>query len=192
MEFKDGRRIAVGDLPGLIEGAHKNVGMGYSFLKHIERSKLMLFIVDIQGFQLSSRHTRRNCLETIVLLNREIELYKPDLLELPAMLLLNKMDTPDAKDILENIKNKLDRLEDFVSEYPEEIRPEKVIKFKTIINTSLLNQSKSQTDFIKNSIRETLDKCTESTELEKEDEIPVVKLISKLNKDSEQVAPPLV
>ena len=190
--YPDLRKITVGDLPGLIEGAHKNVGMGYSFLKHIERSKLMLFVVDVQGFQLSSRHTRRNCLETIVLLNKEIELYKPDLLELPVMVLINKMDTPGAEDIFQNILPKLERLDDFVSECPEEIRPEKVVSFETILKTSLLNASKSEIDFIKRKIRQTLDKCVEREEQEEQGENRVVKLITKLQKDSEQVAPTLV
>lgn len=192
MVFPDMRKITMGDLPGLIEGAHRNVGMGYSFLKHIERSKMMLFVVDIQGFKLSARHTGRNCLETIVLLNKEIELYKPVLLEMPAMVLINKMDTRNANDIFQSILPKLERLDDFVSECPEEIRPEKVVSFETILKTSLLNASKNEINVIKKRIRETLDKCVEREQHEEKDENPVVKLISKLNKNSEQIAPNLV
>ena len=58
------------DLPGLIEGAHANIGMGHNFLKHVERTKIIALVVDVNGFQLSPQHTYRNCLDTIVLLNK--------------------------------------------------------------------------------------------------------------------------
>ena len=56
------------DLPGLIEGAHVNVGMGHHFLKHVERTKTLLFVVDVLGFKLGVDHPHRTAFQTILLL----------------------------------------------------------------------------------------------------------------------------
>lgn len=93
------------DLPGLIEGAHKNIGMGHKFLKHIERTKLLLMMVDLHGFRLSNMHLLRTCMENIYALNKELELYDPDLLNRPCILLLNKIDEHGAQAEYEKIKD---------------------------------------------------------------------------------------
>lgn len=58
------------DLPGIIEGAHENRGMGHKFLKHVARTKINLFLVDINGFQLSYKYHARSAFETTVFLNK--------------------------------------------------------------------------------------------------------------------------
>ncbi len=90
--YPDDRVITMADLPGLIEGAHYNVGMGYRFLKHVERTRLLLFVIDVNGFRLNENSEFRTAFQTLTLLNRELELYKPDLVEKPAVCLLNQMD----------------------------------------------------------------------------------------------------
>lgn len=79
-------------MPGLIEGAHANVGMGHKFLKHIERTRLLVMVVDIFGFKLSATHRHRTCVENVFALNKELELYDESLFEKPCILLLNKID----------------------------------------------------------------------------------------------------
>ncbi len=95
------------DLPGLIEGAHLNRGLGHRFLKHIERTKLLVFMIDINGFQLSNDYPHRKPFETIALLNRELELYGKDILSKPTLLVINKMDTEGAQKKWEKLKDLL-------------------------------------------------------------------------------------
>ena len=96
---EDGRGLVLADLPGLVEGAHENVGMGHKFLRHIERTRGLLYVVDVNGFQLSPRHAPRDAHASLRLLVEELELYCPGLaLQRPAILALNKMDSPQAEE----------------------------------------------------------------------------------------------
>ena len=89
--YEDEREISMADLPGLIEGAHINVGLGHKFLKHVERTLCNVFVIDIQGFQLNPSSARRSALETLILLNKELEMYNPDLVSKPAICIVNKV-----------------------------------------------------------------------------------------------------
>lgn len=111
VEYKDLRQVSVADLPGLIEGAHANIGMGHKFLKHIERTRLLLMVVDLFGFKLSNVHHLRTCLQNVFALNKELELYDKELVQRPCILLLNKIDQEGAVPEYEKIKDVLQNLE---------------------------------------------------------------------------------
>ncbi|CAD1468516.1 unnamed protein product, partial [Heterotrigona itama] len=179
------------DLPGLIEGASLNKGMGHTFLKHIERTKLLLFIVDIQGCQLSIKHKHKSCLETVLLLNKEIELYNSDLLDRPTMIIVNKMDTNGASEIYGEIEQKLSNLSEFFSEFDESIQPKKVLQFDDIIPTSLILKNTNEIQEIKKKIRYIIDKYEEekiSTQMDSDED----RLRTKLKQQLQQYAPTFV
>lgn len=111
VEYKDLRQVSVADLPGLIEGAHANIGMGHKFLKHVERTRLLLMVVDLLGFKLSNVHHLRTCLQNVFALNKELELYDKELVQRPCILLLNKVDQEGAVPEYDKIKDVLQNLE---------------------------------------------------------------------------------
>jgi len=98
-EFPQYRRATVADIPGLIEGAHRNVGLGHDFLRHIVRCKLLIFVLDIAGSE------DRNPLEDLGSLRRELHLYDPTLSQRPWMIVANKMDLPGAQEKLATLRN---------------------------------------------------------------------------------------
>lgn len=159
LEYKDLRQITIADLPGLIEGAHANFGMGHKFLKHIERTRLLLLMVDIFGFQLSPQHKARNFIENIFALNKELEMYDESILDKPAVLLVNKMDLDGAVETFEQNKEILGNLEQALDQCPEEIRPNKLIEFEKIITVSAKNSAKVK--LVKDELRNILDRVAE-------------------------------
>lgn len=169
VEYPDLRSITIADLPGLIEGAHANFGMGHKFLKHIERTRLLLFMVDIFGFQLSPKHGRRDCLQNIYALNKELEMYDPTLLDKPCVLLLNKMDLEGSSEILKVQKPFIKNLEEKLHECPLEIRPERVMKFERIVSISAQNVARIQD--VKRELRRVLDEQAEKEIVPENEEI---------------------
>lgn len=156
IQYTDLRQISIADLPGLIEGAHVNVGLGHTFLKHVERTKILLFIADVEGFQLSPKYPKRSCLETVLLLNKELELYNPELLEKPAILAVNKMDLDGADDTFNRAKEALMNIHKVIHTMPEEIRPENLINFEDIVSISAMKDKDSIQD-LKQLLRKRLD-----------------------------------
>jgi GTP-binding protein len=89
-----GRSFVVADLPGLIEGAHAGEGLGHQFLRHVERCRVLVHLLDISGM------TGRDPLQDFEVIQRELELYDPDLLRRPMVVALNKADVapPELRD----------------------------------------------------------------------------------------------
>lgn len=157
--YKDYKQISVADLPGLIEGAHINKGMGHKFLKHVERTKQLLFVVDVCGFQLANKTLFRSAFEAVQLLTKELELYKEELVSKPALLVVNKMDLPDAGDKLAELKEQLQNPDEFSDLLPDDMIPKNYINFRHVVPVS------AATGFgisdLKSCIRESLDEDAE-------------------------------
>jgi GTPase len=100
VEFDGYKRATVADIPGLIEGAHRNVGLGHDFLRHIVRCKLLIFVLDIAGSE------GRNPIEDLGALRRELDLYDPTLNQRPWMIVANKMDLPGAEENLAAVRKR--------------------------------------------------------------------------------------
>ena len=94
-------RITVADIPGLIEGASENRGLGHRFLKHIERCKVLLLMLDMQGTD------GRDPLHDYRVLLNELKLYLPGLTKKPLFIAANKMDEPEAAGHLERLRAKV-------------------------------------------------------------------------------------
>ncbi|WP_203246801.1 GTPase ObgE [Sporosarcina beigongshangi] len=101
VETEDHRGFALADLPGLIEGAHEGIGLGHQFLRHIERTRVIIHVVDMSGLE------GRDPYEDFVTINEELAQYNLRLTERPQIIVANKMDMPDAEDNLKAFKEKL-------------------------------------------------------------------------------------
>jgi len=103
MEFPGCRRATIADIPGLIEGAHRGVGLGHEFLRHITRCRILIFVIDVAGSE------GRNPIEDLQNLRREIDLYDPALSLRPWLIVANKMDLPDAERNLRALQERFPR-----------------------------------------------------------------------------------
>lgn len=92
MTGQGGERILLADIPGIIKGAHRNKGLGFEFLRHIERTHLLLYVIDMSGME------GRDPLEDFRTLRCELELYQPELLQKPFGVVLHKVDLPEAEE----------------------------------------------------------------------------------------------
>jgi GTPase len=104
-EFSEYRRATIADIPGLIEGAHRGVGLGHEFLRHITRCRIFLFVVDVAGSE------GRNPVEDLQQLRKELDLYDPLLSQRPWFVIANKMDLPGAEENLQALRKKFSKID---------------------------------------------------------------------------------
>jgi GTP-binding protein len=105
VDMEDGGGFVIADIPGLIEGASEGVGLGHEFLRHIERTKVMVHVVDAAGTE------GRNPVADIRAINRELEAYNPELLKKPQVIAANKMDAVygDENEVLQNLRDAFEK-----------------------------------------------------------------------------------
>jgi GTP-binding protein len=104
VEYADWHRLTVCDVPGLIEGAHMNVGLGHKFLRHIQRCKILVLLLDMAGTD------GRKPWDDYKQLLSELELYDPALLEKPRLVVANKIDEAVAEKNLKGFKKKIKKV----------------------------------------------------------------------------------
>ena len=113
---KSGESFAMADLPGLIEGASQGVGLGTQFLRHIERTRVILHVIDMSAAE------GRDPYEDYQSINKELETYNLRLMERPQIIVANKMDMSEAEENLQEFKKKLaadyDEFEDLPMIFP--------------------------------------------------------------------------
>lgn len=95
--------FAIADIPGLIEGAHEGVGLGYEFLRHVERTKLLIHVVDVAAVD------GRDPLKDFEMINSELRQYNPKLAERPQIVAANKIDLPSGKENFEAFRIALEK-----------------------------------------------------------------------------------
>lgn len=102
VETEDGRSFVLADLPGLIEGAHSGVGLGHQFLRHIERTRVIVHVIDMAAME------GRDPYEDYLTINKELKEYNLRLTERPQVIVANKMEMPGAEENLEKFKEQLE------------------------------------------------------------------------------------
>jgi GTP-binding protein len=104
MELPGYRHATIADIPGLIEGAHRGIGLGHEFLRHITRCPILVYVVDVAGSE------GRNPVEDLQTLRKEIDLYDPTLSSRPWIIVANKMDLPNAKENLQIVRERFPKV----------------------------------------------------------------------------------
>ncbi len=105
VQFGNYMRCTLADIPGLIEGASDNRGLGHEFLRHITRCKVLLFVVDMAGSE------GRSPIDDVVILRKEIKEYDEDLSKFPWLVIANKMDLEEAEENLHMFKARFPKVE---------------------------------------------------------------------------------
>lgn len=101
VDLGDERSFVMADLPGLIEGAHQGVGLGHQFLRHVERTRVIIHVIDMASIE------GRDPYEDYVKVNDELKAYDRTLIDRPQLIVANKMDMPQAEENLQKFKQSL-------------------------------------------------------------------------------------
>ncbi len=104
VSYDEGKTFVVADVPGLIQGAHAGAGLGITFLKHIERTKIIIHLIDISPL------TKRDPVEDYKILNDELEAYSSELKKKPQIVALNKIDLKEANERLVELRKRFKKL----------------------------------------------------------------------------------
>ncbi|MCH5285212.1 MAG: GTPase ObgE [Akkermansiaceae bacterium] len=104
VEYEQFARCVVADIPGIIEGASQNRGLGHEFLRHIMRCRILLFVVDMTGLE-------HDPVEAIQTLRKEVKLYSEELAARPWLILANKMDEPESEANLAILRQRFPKIE---------------------------------------------------------------------------------
>ncbi|MCX5687046.1 MAG: GTPase ObgE [Candidatus Omnitrophica bacterium] len=104
VKLSDERSFIICDIPGLIEGAHSGRGLGDDFLRHVERTRVLIHMIDMASVD------GRNPAEDFRSINSELKLYNPELVKRPQVIAVNKMDIPEASEHLKEFKKKVKKI----------------------------------------------------------------------------------
>jgi GTP-binding protein len=102
VEVREGQSFIMADIPGIIEGAHEGVGLGYEFLRHIERTRILVHVIDASGSE------GRDPLEDFRIINRELKDYSEKLADRPQIVAANKSDLTDAQANVQRLRDSLE------------------------------------------------------------------------------------
>ena len=154
IKMENGKSFVMADLPGLIEGASQGVGLGIQFLRHIERTRVILHVIDMSGSE------GREPYDDFVTINNELESYDLRLMERPQVIVANKMDVPGAEEKLKEFKEQLKQLKENENEDDIPVFPISAITHKGISN--LLNATVDILDVTSEFLLEELDQEEET------------------------------
>ena len=125
LRLDDGRKILVADIPGLIEKASEDKGLGFAFLKHVERTSVLIFLIELAPYQ------DRDPMQELLMLRKELEVYNPEMLNKPFLVVLNKIDQEDIEDLRQG----------FVERYPFDPSTLVEISAREEINLDILKKA---------------------------------------------------
>ncbi len=103
VQYKNFQEFVVADIPGLIEGAHEGLGLGVQFLKHVERTNMLVHLLEVTPWN-EGEENPRNPIDDFEIIQRELGRYNTELLEQPQLVVLNKVDLPYVREQLEPLR----------------------------------------------------------------------------------------